>query len=63
MNLHPYAKAVVAVLAAALYALQAALTDGGVTAQEWVGIAVAAVAAIGVYAVPNETPDIRADDR
>ena len=48
MNIHPYAKAVVAVIAAALYALQAALTDGGVTAQEWVGIAVAAVAAVGV---------------
>lgn len=49
-----YAKAGVAVAAAAAVALQAAFTDGSVSPQEWVGIALAALAALGVWAVPNK---------
>lgn len=52
-SLAPWAKFLVAALAAALVALQSALTDGGVTAQEWVTIAIAAIGAAGVYQVPN----------
>ena len=55
--MNQYSKTIVAVLIAALVALQAALTDGGVTADEWVGIALAAVGAVGVYAVPNRQPE------
>jgi hypothetical protein len=48
-----YAKTIVAVVMAALVALQTALTDGGVSSQEWITIALAALGAIGVLAVPN----------
>jgi hypothetical protein len=48
-----YAKAIVAVVVAALVALQTALTDGGVSSQEWITIALAALGALGVWAVPN----------
>jgi hypothetical protein len=50
-----YLKAVVAFVAAALVALQSFLTDG-ITTAEWLQIAVAAFAGIGVYIVPNEPP-------
>jgi hypothetical protein len=49
----PYAKFVVAALAAAAVALQAAISDGTVTSSEWVGVGIAALAALGVWAVPN----------
>lgn len=48
-----YAKFAVAVVAAGLVALQTALTDGHVTGQEWITIALAALGALGVLAVPN----------
>jgi hypothetical protein len=48
-----YAKTIVAVVMAALVALQTALTDGGVSSQEWITIALAALGALGVLAVPN----------
>jgi hypothetical protein len=48
-----FLKAVVAFVAAALVALQSFLTDG-ITTAEWLQIAVAAFAGIGVYIVPNE---------
>lgn len=48
-----YAKAIVAVLAAAGMAAQAALVDGTVTPDELVAIGIAAVTAIGVLFVPN----------
>ncbi|MGH3673655.1 MAG: hypothetical protein ACRDSH_24000 [Pseudonocardiaceae bacterium] len=51
-----YAKAIVAVAAAAAVALQAALTDGSITPQEWVTIATAVLSALGVYLVPNSNP-------
>jgi len=48
-----YAKALVALAAAGVSALSAAISDGQVSGQEWVGVAVAVLAAVGVYAVPN----------
>ena len=51
-----YAKTAVAVLVAALTALQAAISDGHVTNNEWIIIALAAIGAAGVYAIPNTPP-------
>lgn len=50
-------------VAAALGVLAVALVDGSVDASEWVQIALAALGALGVYAVPNrgdepEAPDV-----
>jgi peptidoglycan/LPS O-acetylase OafA/YrhL len=53
-KLKPYAKAIVAVLVAGVVALQAALTDGTVTDDEWKAIAAAVVTAVLVYFVPNK---------
>lgn len=51
-----YAKAIVGALLAGLTALGTALTDGAVTATEWVGVAVAALATFGgVFGVRNTT--------
>lgn len=47
-----YTKAVLAVLTAALTVLASAII-GGVTATEWIQIALAGLGAVGVYAVPN----------
>lgn len=47
-----YTKAVLAVLAAVLTVLASAIV-GGITQVEWYQIALAALAAVGVYAVPN----------
>ena len=50
-----YAKAIVGALVAGLTSLQAALDDGGITAQEGVGAAIATLVALGVvWAVPNK---------
>jgi hypothetical protein len=46
-------KTIVAAGGAALTALSSALTDG-VTTGEWLQIALAALAAVGVYVVPNQ---------
>jgi hypothetical protein len=51
-----YAKTVVAVLAAALVAIQAALSDDVITNAEKFAIAVAVLTALGVWAVPNQPP-------
>lgn len=59
MNFEPvelpsrYAKAIVAIVTAAVTVLVTALTDNVVTLDEKVGIAIAIVTAIGVYLVPN----------
>ncbi len=50
-----YFKTGVAILGAALAALVSFITDG-VSLSEWLQIALAALAAIGVYVVPNEEP-------
>lgn len=52
-NIGVYAKATVPVVLGGLYALQAALSDNHVTQQEWVGIGLAALTTVGVWAVPN----------
>ncbi len=49
-----YAKFIVAAVIAALYALQAALSDEVVTNTEWVAIATAAFASLAVYLTPNK---------
>lgn len=46
-------KTIVAFVVAALVALQSFLSDG-ITASEWLQIAVAAFAGIGVFIMPNE---------
>lgn len=56
-----YLKTVVAVLTAGLLALQLALTDGGMTTEEWVAVAIAVVGALGVYAIPNRSDEVRPD--
>jgi hypothetical protein len=59
MKVSKYAKAVVGALVAAGGALTPALADGVVTNGEWVTVALAGLAALGiVWAVPNakETP-------
>jgi len=48
-----YAKTLVAVAIGGLTVLASAITDNVVTPQEWVQIALAALGAVGVYAVPN----------
>jgi hypothetical protein len=47
-----YAKALVAVLMAALISFQSLATDG-VSVQDWASIAVAVLTAVGVYLIPN----------
>lgn len=54
--MNTYAKFLVAALTTGLVALQTALTDGTVTAAEWVTITIAALGALGVWAIPNATP-------
>lgn len=50
-----YAKTIVAVLVAGLTAATTALSDDQITRPEWVVIGLAALGAIGVFAVPNKT--------
>lgn len=47
-----FAKALVAVLMAALVSFQTLATDG-VSVQDWASIAVAVLTAVGVYLIPN----------
>lgn len=51
-----YAKTWVAVATTVLVGVQAALTDGGVSTQEWVTVGLAALSTLGVYLWPNTTP-------
>lgn len=48
-----YTKSILAVLAAGL-AVAASAIIGGITTTEWIQIALAALGALGVYAVPNK---------
>ncbi len=57
MEWKPYAKALVAAGLAGLGALGTALVDNQVSSAEWVGVASATLAGLGlVYAVPNRRP-------
>lgn len=49
-----YAKTIVATVIAVAYAVQAALSDEAISSSEWVGIGLAALTALGVWAVPNK---------
>lgn len=56
MELQRYMKAFTAVATAVLIALQVALTgDNSVSQSEWITIALAALGAVAVYAIPNKT--------
>lgn len=52
-----FMKTAVAFVAAALVALSSFLSDG-ITPSEWLQIAIAAFAGIGVYIIPNEAPSV-----
>lgn len=54
--MNQYAKAIVAALTAGLIAAQTAIADGGINTSDWITIALAALGALAVYAVPNATP-------
>lgn len=51
-----YAKAILAVVGAGVVALQAALEDDVLLANEWTTIAIAVITAVGVYLIPNRPP-------
>lgn len=54
MNLGRYAKSIAAAVVAGGTALGTALADDTVTTGEWVGVALAVLAALGItYTVPN----------
>lgn len=56
----PYFKALVASLTTGLGSLYQALDNDVVTAQEWVGVAIATLGALGaVWAVPNRDPEAK----
>lgn len=57
--MNAYAKAIVACITAGLIAAQTAIADGRITTSDWITIALAAVGAIAVYAVPNATPPLQ----
>lgn len=52
-----YTKSILAVLAAGL-AVAASAIVGGITPTEWMQIALAALGALGVYAVPNRGAEV-----
>lgn len=53
MKVGQYAKALVPLLLAVAYGVQAALGDDKVTNTEWLGIVILLLNAIGVASVPN----------
>jgi hypothetical protein len=53
MKVPEYAKTVVATVIAGATVLGSALTDNNISGTEWVGIGLAVLTALGVYAVPN----------
>jgi len=59
-----YLKAIVGALIAGLGSLSQALDDSGVTAQEWVSVAIATLVALGVvWGVPNLDPKAQHQDQ
>jgi hypothetical protein len=57
VTVQTYAKFFVAIAAAAIYAVQAAISDGTITNTEWNGIIATVLSAAAVYLVPNKNPD------
>lgn len=59
----PYLKAITGAIVAGLTALGAALSDNEVTAGEWVTVAIAFFAGLGlVWAIPNKDPEGKRQD-
>lgn len=56
-----YTKAIIAVLSAVLAALASFITDG-ISQSELMQLGVIALGAIGIYAVPNSTSEVRSAD-
>lgn len=54
MLVSSYVKTIVSILAATVAVLGAALTDGEISAIEWINIGIAFVTALGVYQFANE---------
>jgi hypothetical protein len=54
MKIANYWKTVVAIVGAGVIAVQSAITDDVITSAEWVTIALALLAAAGVWQVPNK---------
>ncbi|MGH3430518.1 MAG: hypothetical protein ACRD3Q_04425 [Terriglobales bacterium] len=54
--MNTYTKAIIALLTAGAIAAQTALADGAISPTEWTSIAISALGAIAVYAVPNKHP-------
>lgn len=54
-KLLPYAKSIFAALGAVAVVIQAALTDGTITTEEWGQIVVAVLVAAGVYQIRNKS--------
>lgn len=53
MRVPEYAKTIVAAVVAGGTVLASAITDNSISGTEWVGIGLAVLTALGVYAVPN----------
>lgn len=53
-KLRPYSKSIFAAIGAAALALQAAVSDGQITTDEWWKIGIAVLMALGVYQVENK---------
>lgn len=59
----PYGKALTGAAIAGLAALQQALDNGAVTAQEWTGVAIATLSGLAlVWAIPNKDPEAEHQD-
>ena len=56
-----YTKSIIAVLSAVLAALASFITDG-ISQSELMQLGVIALGALGIYAVPNKTDEVRAAD-
>lgn len=55
MKISAHTKAIVAALSPVVLAVEAAVTDGQITAAEWGAIGVAVAAAVGVWLAPNRS--------
>jgi hypothetical protein len=54
LNVPAYAKTLVAVVGAVAAAASVAISDSVITPAEWVTIVLAALTALGVWAIPNK---------
>ena len=59
MQVSAFAKTIVALVAVVVTAIVAAVTDGAVSSSEVVMVVLELLGALGVYAVPNSTTNVR----